>query len=468
VFDPRGLLNDGVVLTDDPRAHLKHIKAPTPVDPLVDACVECGYCEPVCPARTLTLTPRQRIVVQREIGQAWARGDLDLVKALEQAYVYDGVHTCAVDGLCSLACPVGINTGTFIKTRRAAMASNTAQSGWELAADHWAGATHVASFALSAAHGGPTALGHRVWEPLVTGVTRLGRRVIGDDQMPLWSPDLPDGGRSRRRPYPNREPVAVYVPACVGSMFGSEMPETPGETKGTVLFVSSSDDETKRTVPFVSPETPGVQAAFEQLCALAGLALVVPEEIDALCCGTPWSSKGMTRGYQAMSERVIPAVRAASGNGRLPIVCDASSCTEGLQRMLADQPDLTVIDCVQFVAEMVLPRLAPVKKVASLTLHQTCSSTQIGLNPYLVMVAQAVADQVNVPIDGGCCAFAGDRGMLHPELTRAATRPEAAEVARLGAAVHASCNRTCEIGMSRATGVPYRHVLEILAELAPA
>ncbi|MCL2653918.1 MAG: (Fe-S)-binding protein, partial [Propionibacteriaceae bacterium] len=251
------------------------------------------------------------------------------------------------------------------------------------------------------------------------------------------------GGRSRRRPQPAGEPDAVYLPGCLNAMFGPETRDQLGH-------------------PVEGRE--GVQAAVEALCARAGLTLLVPDGIDDLCCATPWTSKGMTRGRDAMSARVVDAVRAASDNGRLPIICDAASCTEGYQRILADEPDLTVIDVVQFVAERVLGHLDEVSKVPSITLHQTCSSTHIGLNPYLVTVAHAVADKVNVPVDGGCCAFAGDRGMLHPELTASATRAEAAEVAELGATVHASVNRTCEIGMSRATHRPYRHILEVLAD----
>ena len=429
LFDPSGMLNDGVVLSDDPKAHLKHIKSPVAVDPLVDACVECGYCEPVCPARTLTLTPRQRIVSQREMAAARARGDQSLAAELERAYLYDGVQTCAVDGLCSLACPVGINTGVFIKQQRSELVPEAVQTGWEWAADHWAGATHVASFALSTAHDWDWAA------PVVTAANQLGRHLVSPDLLPLWSTELPAGGRSRRRPQPNRTPDAIYIPACVNAMFGSGTPD---------------------------PDHPsGVQAAFESLCAWAGLTLVVPDNIDALCCGTPWTSKGLTRGYDVMKQIVIPSIQAYGDE--LPVVCDASSCTEGLQKMLVDE-GIQVVDCVQFVAERILPRLPVLPTLDSITLHQTCSSTQIGLNPYLQSVAHAVADQVNVPIDGGCCAFAGDRGMLHPELTHAATRPEAAEVAQLDATAHASCNRTCEIGLTRATGQTYRHILEILAD----
>ena len=436
LFDPWGMLNDGVVITDDPKAHLKHIKAPVAVDPMVDACVECGYCEPVCPARTLTLTPRQRIVTQREINQAYAHGDESLARELEQAYIYDGIHTCAVDGMCVTACPVGINTGLYVKQRRAEAASPVAQAGWALAADHWAGATHVASFALS------TASHLRPVSPVITAANETARAVVGDDILPLWSPDLPSGGRSRRRPQPTREPAAVYVPACVNSMFGPELGESSHENR---------------------PHGSGVQSAFETLCARAGLALAVPDNIDSLCCATPWTSKGMTRGRDRMSATVLYAVRQASDNGKLPIVCDASSCTEGLQRMLAET-GFTIIDAVQFVAEHILPGLVLRAKLPSITLHETCSSTQIGLNPYLIAIAHAIADTVNVPLDTGCCAFAGDRGMLHPELTHAATRPEAAEVDHLDATVHASCNRTCEIGMTRATGKPYRHIMEVLAD----
>ncbi|MEA4943374.1 MAG: hypothetical protein VB080_02945 [Propionicimonas sp.] len=39
-------------------------------------------------------------------------------------------------------------------------------------------------------------------------------------------------------------------------------------------------------------------------------------------------------------------------------------------------------------------------------------------------------------------------------------------MARLDATAHASLKRTCELGMTRATGRPYRHILELLAEQA--
>jgi D-lactate dehydrogenase len=226
----------------------------------------------------------------------------------------------------------------------------------------------------------------------------------------------------------------VFFPACISTMFG---PAGSG---------------------------PGVRDAFLALCERAGVAVRVPDRIGSLCCGTPWKSKGLTDGYAAMRAQVTPILRNATDNGRLPIVVDAASCTEGLIRLL-DQ-DLTVIDAVAFIDSDVLPHLPAARRLASMVVHPTCSSTQLGLNPALLRVAAAAAEQVTEPEDWGCCAFAGDRGLLHPELTASATAAEAEAVRRQPTAnAYASVNRTCELGMTRATGRPYRHVLEILEEV---
>ena len=66
-----------------------------------------------------------------------------------------------------------------------------------------------------------------------------------------------------------------------------------------------------------------------------GVKYRVPEGIDQMCCGTPWKSKGYTDGYSIMSDRVLKALWQATDGGRIPIVCDASSCTEGLEVMRA-------------------------------------------------------------------------------------------------------------------------------------
>ncbi|MGO1318567.1 MAG: (Fe-S)-binding protein, partial [Cellulomonadaceae bacterium] len=426
LFDPRGVLNPGVLLDEDPQAHLKHIKSAPEVEQEVDRCVECGYCEPVCPSRDLTLTPRQRIVARREIAKARSRGDEGLAAELERDHDYESVQTCAADGMCQTACPVLINTGDLVKRLRAEDAGPVVRASWAAAAEHWGAATAVGSAALTVAG--------KVPSRLVRGPNELARRLLGADTVPLYSAELPRGGRRRARPAPRHRPDAVFMPACVNAMFGP---------------ASGAD---------------GVQRALERLCERAGLTLFVPPDVDGLCCGTPWSSKGMRAGHSVMGERTVASLRRATREGTVPVVCDASSCTEGIVTFFHDQVGATVqiVDAVQFVADMVLPRLPEATKVDTLALHPTCSSTQLGLNEALVRVARAVAHDVRIPDSWGCCGFAGDRGMLHPELTASATAEQAEQVRQMDADLHASCNRTCELGMSRATGRTYHHVLELL------
>lgn len=429
--DPGSLLNPGVIIDDDPSAHLRNTKSTPTVDTEVDRCVECGYCEPVCPSRDLTTTPRQRIVLRRAMATAAARGDLALLRELEAEFAYDGVDTCAVDGMCQTACPVLINTGDLVKRLRAETRQPIRQAAWRVAASKWGATTRMAAAALEIADAAPAAL--------VTTASRAARRMAGSETVPLWAPDLPRGGR--RRPtsvaaHANAD--AVYFPSCLGSMFA---PATGGL---------------------------GVGSALIELCDRADVRLTVPEEINDLCCATPWSSKGFTSGRDVMRDKVFPRLLTATQRGRLPIVCDASSCTEGLTHLVeeADASGIAIriVDAIEFTRETLLPKLTVHRRVPSLALHPTCSSTRLGTADAFVALAQTIAEAVTVPADWACCGFAGDRGLLHPELTASATRWEAAEVGGQEFTAYASSNRTCEIGMTRATGRKYTHLIELVEQ----
>ncbi|WP_328808048.1 FAD-binding and (Fe-S)-binding domain-containing protein [Nonomuraea antri] len=418
--DPAGTLNPGVVLSDDPEAHLRDLKPVVTVEPEVDRCVECGYCEPVCPSRDLTTTPRQRIVLRRELAAARAAGDHELAARLEAEYGYDAVDTCAADGMCATACPVHIDTGELTKRLRGERHGRAAEAAWKAAARRWGPVTGALGRALDVAAAVPPGLPE--------AASRAARAVAGTEAVPAWSRDLPGGGE-RRRPVRDDQAEVVYLPSCLNTLFA---PAAGG---------------------------PGVMAAFLRLAERAGVRVSVPDGVAGLCCGTPWSSKGFTGGLAEMRGRV----RAALDGVEVPIVTDAASCTEGFDRLGAE-----VVDVVAYTAEHLLLRLSVERRLPSLALHPTCSSTRLGLEDALMRVASAVAERVVVPDGWQCCGFAGDRGLLHPELTASATRAEAESVRRGGYAAHASLNRTCELGLTRATGMTYRHVLELLDEVTTA
>ncbi len=423
--DPKNLLNPGVLINDNELAHIQDIKINPSVDSEVDRCVECGYCEPVCPSRDLTLTPRQRIAIRRATVKAQDEGDFDLVKEFTKRFDYEALQTCAADGMCAVSCPVHIDTGQLVKRLRAEGQSELMQRGGLSAARNWRGISQTIAVALSIAKSSPKAL--------TLGVNKLGRNMISKDLLPLWSVHLPRGGSTRLGKI-QQDADVLYFPSCVNSLFAAP--------KGVV----------------------GVEKSFLSLCERAGIKVRVPENIPSLCCGTPWKSKGLIRGYELMSEKTKSALLQGrvKGNEMIPVVCDSSSCTEGLLGQMGGE--VNIIDAVAYIAEIVLPKLHIHRKIASLVLHPTCSGVQMGLNAAMIEIGNAVANEVIIPENWACCGFAGDRGMLHPELTASATQSEAREVNGRTFEKYASSNRPCEIGMTSATGHDYVHLLQVLEE----
>ena len=400
LLDPAGILNPGVILTQNQNSHIENLKIIPKIEAVANSCVECGYCEPVCPSKNLTLTPRNRIIMRRELALAQARGDRATSKEIEKEFTYDGQDTCAVDGMCATACPLSINTGSLVRELRTESAKPIFNALWTLAARNWSAFTRIASSALKVAN-------------VLPGFTKY-----------------PTGG-ARRKSKEIENPDAIFFPSCVGTLFGT------------------SDSS----------------HALLTLAERAGIRLAIPQGIDAMCCGTPWKSKGYVDGYKVMQSSVISSLVQASIGGKLPIVTDAASCSHGLQELLAKDSRLTVIDSVEFVERFVLPKLT-IKKARSIAVHPTCSTTALGISDSLNAISEEISDQVFVPESWGCCAFAGDRGFTFPELTQSATEKQAAEINLRNYDFYVSANRTCEIGMTQATGKKYRHIIEVLEELS--
>jgi D-lactate dehydrogenase len=435
LLDPDGILAPRVVLDQDPRGHLRGLKTIPVTEAAADPCIECGFCEPVCPSRDLTTTPRQRIVLRREMyrqpaGSAVLQGLLD-------AYGHDAVDTCAGDSLCRTACPVGIDTGALMKDFRKARHSRTEERAAASLATHWHTAERAARAVVTAAG----AVRDRAGDRPLTSATALARRAIRPELMPEWLPETP--GAAPRLPRTHRQGAsAVYYPSCVNRIFG---PPSQQHTWVVQALVTVSER--------------------------AGMPVWIPPGVTGTCCATIWHSKGYDAGNAIMANRIVEHAWGWTGGGRLPVVVDAGSCTLGLTREVVPyltesnrelHGELTFVDAVEWAAGHLLPKLTVSDPVASAVLHPTCATVHLGGEGALEAVARACAREVVVPGDAGCCGFAGDRGMLHEELTASATRREAEEVAARGYDAYLSANRMCEVGMERATGERYESVLVAL------
>ncbi len=434
--DPDGLLNPGVILNADRRAHLSNLKPLPTVEPEVDRCIECGFCEPLCPSRELTLTPRQRIVVRRAIRRLESsRGDRNLLAALERDFSYDVLDTCAADGLCATACPVAIDTGHLTKRFRAAGHSKGARWLATRVAERFSFAEKALRTVLSTGHLAQSLFGTKSMVALTKGI-----RAIAGNDLPLWFAGMPHAAKTSRPKTVVAGAGAVYFPACISRTMG----HLPGE-----------------------PEEMSLLDAMVALAGRAGVPVFIPDDVDGTCCGVPFSSKGYDEAHAIAVGRAVERFWRWSDGGRLPVVVDTSPCTHGLREargLLTEENGkrfdaLRILDAVEFVHDALFPRLTVIRKESSAVLHPVCSVTKMGLAKKLETVVAACADRVVVPPSAGCCGFAGDRGLLFPELAESATRAEAVEVRAEPAAGYWSSSRTCEIGLARATGRPWRSFL---------
>lgn len=426
-LDPDGVLAPGVVLNREPRAHLHGLKTIPTIEAVADPCIECGFCEPVCPSRDLTTTPRQRIVLRREMLRQPAHSPV--MDALLGSYGHDAVDTCAGDSTCMIACPVGIDTGAMMKRFR--HERHSARE--ERIAARVAKGFSVAEPSVRAALGIADHLSDRVLE----NVTSAARRAFSPELIPEWLPEIP-GPASRRLPPTDRAAAAaVYYVACVNRIFAG-------------------------------PEGEALPEAVVEVSRRAGRPVWIPPDIAGSCCATIWHSKGYDEGNAVMANRIVEKAWEWTDRGRLPLVVDASSCTLGIAREtrpcltpenLRKHDALTVVDSIAWAVTELLPHLVITRQLDSAVLHPTCSMRHLGDDEDLRVLATACARDVRVPVYAECCGFAGDRGMLHKELTETATFHEAAEVVARESDAYLSANRTCEIGMQHATGRPYHSVL---------
>lgn len=436
--DPANLLNPGVIINDDRNIHIKNLKALPTVEEEVDKCIECGYCEHKCPSRDITMTPRRRIVARRELKKLKEAGEEALYRSLLQDYRYDGLETCAVDGLCATACPVYINTGDLVKRLRRENHSALSNRMALIVAKNFRAVEFFAAFGLQTGAALNKVFGRRTMPALTGGIRKL------LPSFPLWSDQLGKVPKLPRSANIGKSETVVYFPACISRIMGS------------------SNNGKKN-----------VMETFLSVAEKAGVEVIIPADIKGTCCSQIFSSKGFAGAYRHMANTIIDKLWKWSAKGKFRVVIDVSSCAytlahlrpvlsiENQQRFDA----LKILDSVDFLYDILLHTPLSLTKKSSIVLHPVCSLQKMGTHHKFIAIAKKLAASVTVPLEAGCCGMAGDRGFLFPELTASATSHEAGEVKQQQFEGYYSSTKTCEMAMSEAVGAQYEAILYLADEV---
>lgn len=443
VFDPKGLINKDVIFNDDPECFVKNIKPlpklkVTDLDPdkefaeqiyeKINKCIECGFCEVNCLTCGFSLSSRQRIIINREISRLRMTGeDPARLALLEKQYAYPGNETCAGDGMCSTSCPMGINVGDLTHLLRAQQL-RPGTAGYKIgnfAANHFAGIKSSLRPVLSLANFGHTVLGTKAMSAICKGMHHIG--------IPLWTPAMPKALYSIPKGATAAKKV-VYFPSCINQTMGLQ-----------------------KNAPYKEP----LVNKMVSLLNKAGYEVIYPKNMQKLCCGTIWESKGMQDIADRKVKELEAALLEASEQGKYPVLCDQSPC---LHRMRHCIKSMKLYEPAEFIWEYLRPHLKFHQTDRPVAIHLTCSTRQMGLANIMINIAKLCSTKVVVPEEVGCCGFAGDRGFTHPKVNEYALRKLKPQLEANNVQIGYSNSRTCEIGLQTNTGVPYVSIAYLVDE----
>lgn len=433
-FDPHNLINPGVIINKSEFAHIENLKPLPKAHEIIDKCMECGFCESSCVAEGLTLSPRQRIVIAREIVALTESGAdshrLTMMKR-DAKYLFDA--TCATDGLCALACPVKIDTGKFVKQQRFYDNSKRSNKTAAFIGKRMTGTTSMGRTMLNAVD-----MAHSVLGSNLMGAIANGMRVISEDLIPRWNKEMPKGAKKIKGDIVNYEGQhkVIYFPSCIN--------RTMGVSKS---YEKDEVELTKKT---------------EELLIRAGYSIIYPPNINNLCCGMAFSSKGLKEEGARKRRELEDALYEVSMQGNIPVLFDMSPCfytfIEGLSRK-----DLKVYDPIEFMHEHVMPKLEVKAKKKEVVVFPVCSVKKIAKENMLYDLSLQCAEKV-VLVESNCCGFAGDRGFTFPELNKHGLRHLNEQIPQNCKSGY-STSRTCEIGMSEQSKMNFKSIFYLIEEV---
>ncbi len=473
IFDPHSLINPDVIISDNPQIHTQNLKQSSEVEDFINQCMECGFCEKVCPSRELTLTPRQRIAVRKEIARleallaessakqdsnttqdsgerieskesayaevantekngeyraecgsifelksglcemsarSYLKGSAEAqdeaiadfsqkdnaqkLKELKQSYQYFGIDTCATCSMCSLSCPLEIDSGKIASKLSPAVKGTFSRFVATQSAKHF-------STTLSLAKGG-------------LRIANFSSNMLGKNTLSNLSKKIK---------------FLPYIPSSLPRANAYKLESKDSNAQSQVAIIYFSTCINRSFAPQSSlKDTRALQEVFESLCKKANVSVVYPQNLSNLCCGKAY--KDYPQSAQAKRKEVYKALDStmrdlqSKGVKQIHIVCDHSACSYELKSGLKElDSTLTILDMPEFIESTLLPRLHIMPLDEDIALYAMCATRKGKWDKSLESIAKTcTSGEVIVHSKTQCCGFAGNKGFICSELNASALR----------------------------------------------
>lgn len=438
IFDPHNLFNPDVIICDDPNIHIKNLKPTHSIDEFMDSCMECGFCEKVCPSKEITLSPRQRIAVYREIQRLESKNnktqsEIEELQSLKQDYKYYGVQTCATCSMCYMICPLEIDTAKIATNINNAHAKGIGVA--RSISNNLGTAIKFAKFGVKMANTAQALLGRENTKNMSLYLNKK----IGTPIIPVSMPKS-NAYKLENRENGSEENV-VYFTSCLNRIFA---PNTK--------------------------DARSIQEVFESLCNKAKINCYYPKNISKMCCGKAFKDfslkdKTLNPIYQSLQE-----IKQEFSGKKYVVVCDHSACSGEIIAKLRESDefcDMKFQDVSEFVWTNIIPRLNIQPLSEDVGLYMVCSSKKYGFSEYLKSIAQACTKGATIEhLQTHCCGFAGNKGFTTPELNDSALDGLGSYFATQNLKCAYSSSSTCEIGLSNKTNIQWQHIIYLLDEVS--
>ena len=423
--DPQNLLNPGVLLTRDEKLHIKSLKPLPKVHAAVDLCVECGFCERICPSTGHTLTPRQRIIIMRELDSA----SIDVKNLVYKDLDYFIDKTCATDGLCAVDCPVNINTGEMVRDLRLRR-ENGIEIKW--VRNHFKSVVSLMRIFFKLGGFTGKLLGH---DHLHSMTGKL--NDWSDGVIPVWPRTGIRLATDHIQNYSDSEKADFLLfPSCVGRVLAGDK---SGISNGRFI----------REIARAANKEVGVLTGYE-----------------SHCCGMAFDSHGYRETGGHFASKLIKGLERQSNGGGTPIIVDNSPCSFHLKNYLKDaNASVQVHDTVEFLVELIKDiKLEPMDE--TVYAHPVCSVEKMGITDQFYEVVRHCSKNVVTPAKPTCCGTAGDKGFRYSQFSQFAAQKAIQISDKKFPSVGVSSSLTCELGLSQASELKFTNLLALFSRAA--